>query len=44
VLVAFATMGDWPNQIRDGKVSSVPPPATELIMPAMKAAPKTAIQ
>jgi hypothetical protein len=43
VLVAFATIGDWPSQTRDGNVSSVPPPATELIMPAMKAIPKMAI-
>src|SRR5688572_7340433 len=44
VLVAFATIGDRPNQTREGNVRSVPPPATELIMPATKAAPKMAIQ
>src|SRR5262245_31329194 len=44
VLVAFAIMGDWPSQTSDGKVSSVPPPATEFTMPAAKAAANAAIQ
>jgi glc operon protein GlcG len=39
VLVAFALMDGNPSQIKVGNVSSVPPPATELIAPATKAAP-----
>ena len=39
VLVAFALMEGSPSQIKVGNVSSVPPPATELMAPAMKAAP-----
>src|SRR3984957_8585127 len=39
VLVAFALMEGSPSQIRVGNVSSVPPPATELMAPATKAAP-----
>src|SRR6185369_1649559 len=38
VLVPFATLGSSPSQIRTGKVSSVPPPAMELITPAANAA------
>src|SRR5262245_34872408 len=34
VLVTFAWIGLTPTQIRAGKLTSVPPPATELIMPA----------
>ncbi len=33
VLVAFALMEGSPSQINVGKVSSVPPPATELMAP-----------
>ena len=40
VLVAFAVTDDSPNQINVGKLTSVPPPATELIMPARNAAVK----
>src|SRR5256885_11191249 len=40
VLVAFAVTEDSPSQISVGKVTSVPPPATELIAPARNAAPK----
>lgn len=39
VLVAFAVTDDSPSQIRTGNDNSVPPPATELIMPATNAAP-----
>ena len=39
VLVAFALMDGSPNQISVGNVSSVPPPATELMAPATKAEP-----
>src|SRR5689334_9867156 len=39
VLVAFATIGGRPAAMRAGKVSSVPPPAIELTMPASSAAP-----
>ena len=39
VLVAFALMEGSPSQINVGNVSSVPPPATELMAPATKAAP-----
>jgi hypothetical protein len=39
VLVALATMDGRPSQTSVGKVRSVPPPATELIAPAAKAAP-----
>ena len=38
VLVAFATFGSSPSQSRIGKVTSVPPPAIEFIIPPMKAA------
>src|ERR1051325_10825418 len=38
VLVALATFGSSPNQIKTGKVSSVPPPAIELTTPAKNAA------
>jgi glc operon protein GlcG len=40
VLVALALMEGSPSQIKVGKVSSVPPPATELMAPATKAAAK----
>ena len=43
VLVAFALMDGSPNQISVGNVSSVPPPATELMAPATKAEPNAAI-
>src|SRR3954451_4902352 len=39
VLVALATIGVSPAAMRAGKVSSVPPPAIELTMPASSAAP-----
>src|ERR1700731_4083576 len=39
VLVALAVTEDRPSQISVGKVTSVPPPATELIAPARNAAP-----
>ena len=38
VLVAFATFGSRPSQSSTGKVTSVPPPAIEFIIPATKAA------
>ena len=41
VLVAFAIVDGNPTQTSDGNDRSVPPPATELIAPAMKAAMKT---
>jgi hypothetical protein len=37
VLVAFADTEFSPSQINVGNVTSVPPPATELIAPAAKA-------
>src|ERR1700734_2050908 len=40
VLVAFALMEGSPSQISVGKVSSVPPPATELMASATNAEPK----
>jgi len=40
VLVALALMDGNPSQIKVGKVSNVPPPATELMAPATKADPK----
>src|ERR1017187_235586 len=40
VLVAFAVTEPRPSQISAGKETSVPPPATELMAPARKAAPK----
>src|ERR1700688_1221071 len=40
VLVALALIEGSPSQIKVGNVSSVPPPATELMVPAMKAEPK----
>ena len=42
VLVALAVTEFNPSQIRVGKESRVPPPATELIAPARKADPKAA--
>src|ERR1700761_2111274 len=39
VLVAFALMEGRPSQINVGKVSNVPPPATELMAPATNAEP-----
>ena len=39
VLVALAITDGSPSQIREGNVTSVPPPATELMAPAMNAAP-----
>ncbi len=39
VLVALALMDGSPSQISVGNVSRVPPPATELIAPAIKAEP-----
>src|SRR5580704_7040254 len=42
VLVALALMEGRPSQIRVGKVSNVPPPATELMAPAAKAVPNAA--
>lgn len=42
MLVAFALMDGRPSQIRVGNVTSVPPPATELIVPARNAAPNAA--
>jgi len=42
VLVALALMEGNPSQMRVGKVSSVPPPATELMAPATKADPNAA--
>src|ERR1044072_423002 len=38
VLVTFAAFGSMPIQMSAGKVRSVPPPATEFIIPAIKAA------
>src|SRR6185437_11319896 len=38
VLVALAVMGGKPSHTRVGKETRVPPPATELIPPARKAA------
>jgi hypothetical protein len=38
VLVAFASTGFMPKRIRTGKVMSVPPPATALIIPAAQEA------
>src|SRR5918996_2958097 len=38
VLVPFATLGSSPSQMRTGNVSKVPPPAMELIAPAVNAA------
>src|SRR5436853_6911371 len=43
VLVALAVTESSPIQISVGKVSSVPPPATELIAPATNAEPKAAM-
>src|SRR5947208_14807429 len=43
VLVALAVTESNPIQISVGKVSSVPPPATELIAPATNAEPKAAM-
>ena len=40
VLVALAATDGSPSQISVGKETKVPPPATELIAPARKAAPK----
>jgi hypothetical protein len=40
VLVALAVTEFSPSQIRAGKETSVPPPATELMDPAAKAAAK----
>jgi hypothetical protein len=40
VLVAFAVTEPRPSQISAGNDTSVPPPATELMAPARKAAPK----
>ena len=40
VLVALAITDGSPSQISAGNESSVPPPATELMAPARKAAPK----
>src|SRR5439155_12526855 len=40
VLVALAATESSPSQISAGKESSVPPPATELMAPARKAAKK----
>jgi hypothetical protein len=37
VLVALAITDGSPSQISDGNVTSVPPPATALIAPAMNA-------
>jgi hypothetical protein len=42
VLVAFAVTGLSPSQISMGNETSVPPPATELMAPATKAAAKAA--
>src|SRR5262249_17535799 len=41
VLVTFAWMGSTPTQMSAGKLTRVPPPATELIMPARKPGAKT---
>ena len=38
VFVAFAAIGGMPVKIRAGKVMKLPPPATELIVPASTAA------
>ena len=38
MLVTFATIGSRPIQSSAGKETSVPPPATALIIPATKAA------
>src|SRR5690348_8790353 len=40
VLVALAILESRPSQMSAGKETRVPPPATELITPARKAAPK----
>ena len=40
VLVAFAVIDGRPSQTSAGNDTSVPPPATELIAPAAKAATK----
>jgi hypothetical protein len=40
-LVAFAIISGRPDQISAGKVTSVPPPATELSIPAIIAAPNS---
>jgi hypothetical protein len=42
VLVAFAVTDGSPSHTRVGKLTSVPPPAIELIIPAVKAAAKAA--
>lgn len=42
VLVALALMDGRPIQISVGKVTKVPPPATELMVPATNAAPNAA--
>ncbi len=42
VLVAFALIEGSPSQISVGNVTNVPPPATELMAPATKAAPNAA--
>ena len=42
VLVALAVIDGSPIQIRTGNDMSVPPPATELIAPATKAAQNAA--
>ena len=39
VLVAFAVTGDSPSQMSEGNVTSVPPPAIELMPPARNADP-----
>jgi hypothetical protein len=41
VFVAFAITDGTPSQISVGKVTSDPPPATELIPPAMMAVANT---
>src|SRR5258707_9336550 len=43
VLVALAVREGKPSQMRVGKETSVPPPATELIAPARKAEPKATV-
>ncbi len=40
VLVALATTEGTPSQTRAGKLTRVPPPATELMAPATKEAAK----
>ena len=42
VLVALAATELRPSQIKAGNETRVPPPATELMTPARKAAPKAA--